>query len=159
MTNRFTLSFTVAVSLCLGLLPSTRAADSLPIVTDVEYQPLLAQVERLQQALDLAGAPLTAEQKKALAEAIKLEDRGKAVRAIQDVLDPLCLVGVDINPESRVKVQPGPAAKELIEQGWRVFLVKVSNQAQVTAALRASSPNAALPYDPNKMDAEPKQPV
>ena len=32
------------------------------------------------------------------------------VRAIQEVLDPLCLIGVEINPESRVKAVQGPAA-------------------------------------------------
>src|SRR3954453_11605019 len=101
MTNRFTLHFTLATLLCIGLLSSTRGAESLPIVTDVEYQPFVAQVERVSQALELAGAPLSAEQKKALSEAIKVEDRAKAILAIQSVLDPLCLVGVDVNPESR----------------------------------------------------------
>ena len=62
--------------------------------------------------------------------------------ALQRVLDPHCLVFVDITPESRVKVVAGPARPELVEQGWRVFLVKVQNEAGVTAELRAASPNA-----------------
>ena len=140
-----------------GLLAD--GAEMLPIVADVEYQPLVAQVERLSQAIELTGSPLTGEQKAELAKAIAIEDHAKAIQAIQEVLDPLCLVGVEVNPESRVKVQAGAAANELIEQGWRVFLVKVSNQAQVTSPLRASSPNAALPFDPHSMDAEPKQTV
>ena len=44
------------------------------------------------------------------------------------MLDARCLAGVNINPESRVKVARGPAAAELVEQGWRVFLVKVHNE-------------------------------
>src|SRR5690606_16144704 len=47
-----------------------------------------------------------------------------------------------INPEMRVKVARGPAAAELDEQGWRVFLVKVDNESGTTAALKAESPNA-----------------
>ncbi len=58
------------------------------------------------------------------------------------MLDPLCLVGVNINPESRVKVAAGEAPPRLLQQGRRVFLVKVHNEAGVTAALRVSSPNA-----------------
>jgi len=34
----------------------------------------------------------------------------RAVRAIQAALDPLCLIAVDINPESRVKVAAGPSS-------------------------------------------------
>src|SRR5258708_33022615 len=49
---------------------------------------------------------------------------------------------VDINAESRVKVQPGPAKPELVEAGARIFLVKVINKAGVTAPLVAESPNA-----------------
>src|SRR5690606_22604395 len=51
------------------------------------------------------------------------------------------LLGVQINPEMRVKVSRGPATAELQELGWRQFLVKVHNEAGTTAALRASGPN------------------
>lgn len=61
---------------------------------------------------------------------------------VQKALDPHCLFGVNINPESRVKVSRGPAKPELVEQGWRVFLVKVHNEAGSTALLRAVSPHA-----------------
>ena len=54
---------------------------------------------------------------------------------IQKSLDPYCLVGVNINPESRVKVKEGQVSKELMQQGWRTFLVKVHNEAGVTAPL------------------------
>ncbi|MFN9085233.1 MAG: CehA/McbA family metallohydrolase, partial [Acidobacteriota bacterium] len=56
--------------------------------------------------------------------------------------DKHCLVGLEINPEARVKVQQGPAKAELLEQGWRSFLVKVHNQAGLTAAVGVDSPNA-----------------
>ena len=67
----------------------------------------------------------------------------RCVAKIQAVLDPLCLASVSINPESRVKVSLGPAAAELVQHGWRVFLVKVHNEAGVTPPLRLTSPQAA----------------
>src|SRR4029453_14661622 len=43
--------------------------------------------------------------------------------------------------ESRVSVEQGPATPELVEGGTRLFLVKVLNEAQVTAPLGVESPN------------------
>jgi hypothetical protein len=134
-------------------------AQELTIVRDVELQPLAAHVERIVQALELAGSPLAEDDREALREATAEPDAAVAVEKIQRALDPLCLVGVTINPESRVKVQPGGAPKELMEQGWRVFLVKVHNQAGVTAPLRCSSPNAAPMQDTWVNEAEPKQSI
>jgi len=116
-------------------------ADPLPLIGDVAWQPLQAQARRVAQALELAGAPLTGERKQALDKALEMTDPQEGVKAVQAVLDPLCLVGVNVNAESRVKVQPGPAKLELIQQGWRVFLVRVHNEAAVTAELRCQSPN------------------
>ena len=42
-----------------------------------------------------------------------------------------------------MKVAAGPARAELVEHGWRTFLVKVRNEAGVTAPLRVSSPQRA----------------
>ncbi len=121
------------------------AADPLPIVTDVEWQPLAAQIKRVVQALQLVGSPLDHQQQAAVDKALANTDAAEAVRQIQAVLDPLCLAGVNISPESRVKVARGPAAARLAQHGWRTFLVKVNNEAGVTAALRCQSPNAVEP--------------
>jgi hypothetical protein len=119
--------------LCLGLVCALALrAEALPVVAGVERQPLAAQVERVVQALELAGEPFA--ERGALA--------GASVEKIQEILDKHCLVGMEINPEARVKVQQGPAKAELMEQGWRSFLVKVHNQAGLTAAVGVDSPNA-----------------
>jgi hypothetical protein len=133
-------------------------AQQLPLVRGVEIQPLAAHAERVAQALELAGEPLGKKQRAALQAALAENDPSVVVEKIQQVLDPLCLVGVDINPESRVKVQMGPAAKSLVEQGWRTFLIKVHNQAGVTAPLRVSSPNAAPLHDVQS-GSEPPQTI
>lgn len=133
-----------------AVFASALRAEQLPLVPEVEFQPLAAQTARVLQALELIGEPLAAEDAAALRKITEAGAGGPAqVERIQQLLDKHCLVGVHINPESRVKVQQGPARAELMEQGWRSFLVKVHNEAGVTAVLAAESPHAGpLPNVP-----------
>src|SRR4030095_9313662 len=118
-----------------------------PIVVGVPLQPFVAQVTRLIAAAEYLGTPLPPDHQRELEAAFKMNNEESAVTAIQRVLDCHCLVGVEINPEMRVKVAPGPAKPELVEQGWRQFLVKVENQAGTTATLEAVSPNAQSRFE------------
>ncbi len=72
------------------------------MVPTMDRQPLQASVNRLREALDGMGEPLSA---KTLDELKRLEqstdDKTIAAR-IQALLDPLCIAAVHINPESRV---------------------------------------------------------
>ena len=153
MSNRAVLWHLAVSSICL---PTSWA---LPVVTDVELQPLQAQVHRIRQSLESLGTPLTAQQDKDLTAALAESEPDPSLVAIQAVLDPLCIALVNINPESRVKVQKGAADAELVEHGWRVFLVKVHNEAGVTAALNCSSPNAAPLYKPSTGSPHPQKEI
>src|SRR6476619_5989565 len=93
------------------LTASALAAQELPIVTDVEYQPLAAQAQRVADTLERTGEPLPPAERQQL-------NAAKTVQEIQKILDRYCLIGANSNPESRVKVQEGPAPPELMEQGW-----------------------------------------
>jgi len=117
-------------------------AAGVPLVKGVEWQPLAAQVERVLEALDYLGSPVSPEIKTAFEALQQGKGDEGAAHEVQRLLDPLCLLLVEINPESRVKVARGPAPAELVEHGWRQFLVKVQNDAGVTAPLKAESPNA-----------------
>ncbi|MFN7925462.1 MAG: CehA/McbA family metallohydrolase [Bryobacteraceae bacterium] len=118
-------------------------AEELPLVSKVEFQPLAAQVARVVQALEVIGEPLPAADAAAIKKVTDQPSGGaKEIEALQAILDKHVLVGININPESRVKVQQGQARAQLVEQGWRAFLVKVHNEAGVTAVLAADSPNA-----------------
>jgi hypothetical protein len=134
------------VSLLVSLAPavwvSAAETSALPLVQGVEWQPLAASVRRLNEALEFLGAPLSPQDQEALEQALASSDGDSASERVQGLLDPRCLCAVNISPESRVKVAAGPAKPELVEQGWRVFLVKVHNEAGVTAELQAVSPNA-----------------
>lgn len=137
-----------ASRLCLGLtvlfLSVTPAftAEPPPIITGIERQPLTAQVRRLLSATEYLGSPLPVADRAAIDAAINETDAVVAGRSLQQVLDKHVLYVVNINPEMRVKVAAGPAKAELVEQGWRQFLVKVHNEAGTTAALVGLSPNA-----------------
>jgi hypothetical protein len=72
------------------------------------------------------------------------EDPG-AVAAIQDLLDPHCLVGVNINPESRVKAARGDAWADLPLDRPKVFLLKLHNEGGVTARLLLGGPQLRTP--------------
>jgi hypothetical protein len=135
---------TVVTILCLGLLgfaPHALFAQSFPKDVEVEWQPLAAQLKRVAEALNFQGSPLTPADQDAL-NALLAEGGEDAVGKAQAIFDGYCLFGVNINPESRVKVSQGPTKPTLVEQGWRTFLVKVHNEAGVTAELRALSPHA-----------------
>lgn len=138
-----TLSRATATGLVVfSLALQTHAATNSTIVTGVEWQPLTAQVKRVMEAMDYLGSPFDAETRKGLLAAMQEPNPESASQQIQQILDAHCLLLVEINPESRVKVSRGMAPAELAADGWREFLVKVHNQAGVTAPLRAKSPNA-----------------
>ena len=65
---------------------------------------------------------------------------------LEQTLEPYVLATVDINAESRVKVERGPAPAELVKGGSRLFLVKVVNRAGVTSPLAVASPNNGNVY-------------
>ncbi|HYE74980.1 MAG TPA: CehA/McbA family metallohydrolase [Blastocatellia bacterium] len=154
--------------LMLLLLLSSALCAQPSRVESVELQPLAAQARRIIETLDYLGAPLTPADKKSLEQALSETDATKGVRQIQTILDRYSLFDIHINPESRVKVSRGAAKAELDQSGWRTFLVKVHNEAGVTAELKVESRNA-LPVwarGPNKnipggfsFDPRPKQTI
>ena len=145
------LSIAVAILATIG-----SAKAELPTVADVEFQPFASATGRLLEALDFIGAPLSANDEEAVRNALKASDQAGAVKQVQAILDRYCVAGVNINPESRVKVQEGPTKKELMQQGWRTFLVKVHNEAGITAILKGESPNALPQYKRSRGSPEPK---
>jgi hypothetical protein len=134
-----------SLALFLFAVPFT-PAQPLPVVNGVEPQPFIAQVKRLIEASEYLGSPFSAADRRGLDDAMQQSDAA-ACEKIQALLDAHCLFGVTINPENRVKVAPGPARPELVEQGWRQFLVKVQNDSGSSAPLTAVSPNAVSLFD------------
>jgi len=138
--------------LFLALTLGLRAQEHVHTTTaePVPLQPLAQQVRRLETALAYLGQPLPAADRRAFDEAIAMSDGPAAVSRLQQVLDRYVLATVHINPESRVKVGQGAARPELLQGGTRLFLVKVVNEAGVTAPLAVQSPNSGRVFVPSR---------
>jgi hypothetical protein len=124
--------------------------------TPVPLQPFAQQVRRLEDAMNYLGQPFPAADHNAINRAIANPDEAAAAAEIEKILDKYALAIVDINAESRVKVEPGPAKPELVEGGTRIFLVKTLNRAGVTAPLRVFSPNSGKVYVQSTNNPKPK---
>ena len=143
------------VLLTLGVRAQEHVHPTDPSV--VALQPLAQQVRRLETALAYLGQPLPAPDRQAIDTAIARTDSAGAVSEIQKVLDRYVLANVHVNPESRVKVEQGAAKPELLQGGTRLFLVKVLNEAGVTAPLAVTSPNTGRVFIPSRNTPEPAQ--
>lgn len=126
-------------------LTAVHAVD-LPVIDGVEAQPFFAHMRRLMEATEYLGVPILPSDKEDLQRAEQSPDPATAA---QTILDRYCLFGIHINPEMRVKAVQGAAKPELVEHGWRQFLIKVHNEAGTTAPLRVISPNAQSVHNAN----------
>src|SRR5882762_8621321 len=133
----------VVCILSLFVLAATiHGQTAVELRVPVEAQPLAANITRALQALQFLGAPLPNETIKEIEVAAQAHDADR----LQDLLDPHVLLVVTINPESRVKVQRGPAKARLQQAGFTPVLVKVINQSTLTRALRVVSPQSGQVY-------------
>src|SRR5262245_4018202 len=145
-------SFIVAAVCALGAQERPAQTPAPPAL-----QPLAQQARRLETALRYLGEPLSDAEHTALDEAIGMSDEAAAVARIQQVLDPHALITVHISPESRVRLEQGAAPPQLVQGGTRLFLVKVLNDAGVTAPLALQSPNIGRVYISPSTRPEPKK--
>ncbi|MFN7564260.1 MAG: hypothetical protein ACK5TH_20995, partial [Prosthecobacter sp.] len=137
------------------------ACVSLVQGADIDPQPFLAAAQRLIDATSFLGTPFSDDEIITLRAAISQND-AEAVQKAQAVLDAHALFHVTITPEQRVKVERGAAKAVLDEAGWRQYLVRVENEAGVTARLAVSSPQAKEAYvkgsPPVAPHAKPRDP-
>ncbi|MDH4089370.1 MAG: CehA/McbA family metallohydrolase [Cyclobacteriaceae bacterium] len=144
MKTPYPVLFFLLLSITISAQHQHEAAttSALPRITNIEPQPLLAQALRVSEALSFIGSALPPKSNQQLSALESLPVDERTVEKIQEILDPYCLAMIDINAESRVKVVQGPVRPVLLQDGWTSFLVKVHNQAHITAALIVESPNA-----------------
>jgi hypothetical protein len=135
-----------AILFCAAAAAQEAAHQHAAGAPPVPLQPLAQQVRQLEEAMNYLGQPFGAADLRRIHEAIANPDEAVAVRALQSILDAHSLLTVDINPESRVKVEEGAAKPELVEAGTRLFLVKVINNGNVRAPLVVQSPNSGDVY-------------
>src|SRR5947207_14837037 len=135
----------VAILLCSAGAAQQNTHQHSP-AAPVPLQPLALQVRQLEEAMTYLGQPFATAELRRIHEAIANSDEAAAVRQLEAILDAHVLLNVDINPETRVKVEEGAAKPELVQAGTRLFLVKVINNGHVTAQLNVESPNIGDVY-------------
>ncbi|MEN3338061.1 MAG: hypothetical protein V7647_1737 [Acidobacteriota bacterium] len=135
------------LAVSLGLSAQEQAHTPAPL--GVPLQPLAVQARRIETALAYLGEPLSTTDRDEVNDAVALQNEAEAVARIQAALDRRVLATVHINPESRVKVEQGLARPELVQGGTRIFLVKVLNDAGVTAPLVVQSANSGRVFVPS----------
>jgi hypothetical protein len=130
------------LAVMLPLQGESKTEAALPLVEYVDCDDLRGQVGHILEALDALKAPLPKGNTQALKALAKVNagDPQKTAEAIQKLLDRHCLIGVTINPESRVKAARGAAAAELKRNCEAVVLIKIQNDGGVTHSLGVTGP-------------------
>jgi hypothetical protein len=113
----------------------------------VDPQPLLSQALRLEEAMAFLGSALSSVDVQHLKQLKDEKPSAETVKHIEQILDPYCLSEIHINPEARVSIERGKAQAKLTQGAWKTFLVKVYNDAGVTAKLEIQSPNSLQPFN------------
>jgi hypothetical protein len=141
------LSFVTLLFLSCCAIPAT-AQPVLPIVENANWEKFQEHGGRLFEAmrdLKVDVPPLAEREFKGLATAA---DREEALKIIQKHLDAQCLLGININPESRVKVARGAAGPLLVKDRDVYFLIKVQNEGGVTSTVAVSGPQLVVKNEP-----------
>ncbi len=137
------LSLLGLVLTCIGLTAEPTESNA------VAAQPLLAQIERVQEAMEFLGQPLPMDVRAQLDALDPSDPNSDVEKQVQQILDPLILGEVTIPEQGELRFTPSQKPPRLLEQGWRAFLIKISNQRESTAILRADSPGARpIPESP-----------
>ena len=131
-----TCAFLLANGLCTGANKETNDKLIVPA------QPMLSQVHRLSEALNVVGNPLDQSTLERISKIKTLKSDLKITNQIQEMFDPLCLAKVEIQKDGPSKVSLGSAKPKLMEQGWRTFLIKIINPHKKVGRFIIESPNS-----------------
>jgi len=91
----------------------------------LEAQPYFASIKRALDVLQKLGEPVAQQHAAAIALLSQQADRN-AVDAAERILNEYTLASVLIGAD-RLETTSGGAARTLVEQGWRLFLIRIAN--------------------------------
>ncbi len=105
---------------------------------DLAPQPYFAGVNRALETLAKLGAPVSSSDAAQIATLAHQSDSA-AVDAAERVLNRYTLVSLSVDSEVSAHVTAGGAQRTLVEQGWRMFLVRIANPSGRTDNLVLST--------------------
>lgn len=120
-----------------GALAGARFYPALAAEPDIAPQPYFAAVNRAVEALAKLGSPVAPADAEQIASLTRQNDSA-AVEAAEKILNRYTLAQVVTDADGYAHTAAGHAERTLVEQGWRVFLVRISNPIAATARLNAS---------------------
>jgi hypothetical protein len=126
ISRRRVIAVAGAGSAALLLRPYLLFGGDGAVGPDVEPQPYFAGVNRAVSELAGLGAPLSPEDAGQIAAMALRGDRASAGVA-EAVLDRYTLARLSVDADGSARLSPGGAPRTLVEQGWRMFLVRVEN--------------------------------
>ena len=156
LTRRAVIATAGLTSGALLLRPSCLFADTTATYT-IEPQPYFAGVGRALDALAKLGAPVVASDAQQIAMLARQND-SSAVEAAEKILSRYTLASVSVDTVETARVIPGAAPRTLVEQGWRMFLVRIVNAAALTNTITLvpdSGPWGLRSQGPAQMIPEP----
>jgi hypothetical protein len=125
LTRRQALILVGAVTGATSLgIPPARAVSSVEIAP----QPYFAGVSRALEALAKLGSPVAAADAQQLATLAVKSDRA-SVEVAEQILSRYTLATLAVGSDGAAHVAAGAAPRQLIEQGWRMFLIRIENPA------------------------------
>ena len=114
----------------LALAGALAGAQLCPAIesetSEVAPQPYFAGVNRVLEALSKLGAPVAAADAQQIAALANQNDRA-AMDAAETILDRYTLTRLSLEVDGTGRVALGGAQRILVEQGWRMFLVRIAN--------------------------------
>lgn len=111
-----------------GAFAGAQLYPALASEIKVTPQPYFASVNRALEALTKLGAPVMVADSQQIASLTRQNDAA-AVDAAEKILDRYSLLNLSIEPDGSAHWMAGGAQRTLVEQGWRLFLVRVGNSA------------------------------
>jgi hypothetical protein len=136
----------VLVAVVLLLVWSRVQGTENNFQAQTRLQPIAAQVRQLESLHRFLGEPFSQSDEEVIDRAIANPDPDKAAKQIEEILDKHALVVVTINSESLVRVTRGQGRAELVQNGVRIFLMKIVNHAAIAAPFKIESPNSGPVY-------------
>lgn len=123
---------------------SSRFCNALePAVEHVAPQPYFAAVNRAVQALAHLGSPISTVDSEHIANLAHRKDT-VAVAEAEEILNRYTLALLSLRPDGAPQITAGNAPRQLVEQGWRMFLVRVENTRNQIGSLVFTSGTRAI---------------
>jgi hypothetical protein len=126
--------------IAIGAICASRIGRVLAAATaEVAPQPYFANVKRAIEALAKLGTPITPEDSQRITTlALAQDESDQGFEAAEAILNRYTLACLSLRADGSVDLNFGGARRDLVEQGWRMFLVRVENKSGAASSISFS---------------------